>query len=1030
MALAQERQVTGAVTDASGEPLPGVAVQVVGTTTGSITSFEGIYTVNVPEGGEQLAFSSVGFVTKTVAIGAQSKIDVTLEEDAEQLEEVVVTALGISRDKASLGYAVQSVDGAKLQESQPSSAMSALSGNVAGVQVSGGGGMMGGSTRVLVRGASSISGNNEPLYVVDGVPLDNSNFNSGDAARGAGGYDYGNMALDINPDDIESMSVLKGPAAAALYGSRAANGVVMITTKKGSAGQKGIGVEINSSVAFEKITRMANLQRQYGGGFGDFSETYNYNGTDYPVAFFAMDESWGPKYEGQQVVQWHNIDMNGNVTGTSAWEAPKNDVEDFFELGVGFKNSVAVVGNNEKGSFRLSYTNQTASGTMPNHELSKNGISLNSSYKLTDKLSAQAVINFMNTETTARPMTGYDGGNVMQQFTQWGQRQLDMERLSNYKNEDGTQRTWNRKSLTDASPKYSDNPYWTRYENYQNDERDRYYGNVGFTYKLTDWLTASGKVYGDMYTFTVNERTAVGSQGQSGFSQLIENFKEFNYEGMLAFNKDLGSDFNLSGNIGINQRHMVRENMYGTTVGGLQLPGVYTLTNSIDPSIVTNSKYEKKVNSVLGSASLGWRNMLYLDLGARNDWSSTLPTENNSFFYPSVTTSFVFSELAALQNLSWLDFGKVRLGAAQVGNDTDPYMLRETYVNTDGVGFDYSVPNTLLAEDLKPEITQSWEVGLEGSLFDNRLTFDATYYENKTKDLITTVALSGASGYYFQMMNAGVMENKGIELQLGGDIVRTSDFNWNVSVNFSKNMNTLLELADGIDNYRMANGPFAVSVNAFVGQSYGAIMGTNYVFHEETGKPIVGEDGRYEVSGTEVLGTVVPDYNLGIRNTFSYKNLDFSFLIDKQEGGSYHSVTHMFGMYSGMLEETAANGVRENGIVLDAVYADGTPNTTAIDATRWGADHYAGPQAQNVFDASYVKLRDVTIGYTFPSSLFDGYVQSLRISAYGRNLAMWGLANDHIDPEMAVTSSGNVQGLEGAALPSTATFGMSLSAKF
>jgi len=1069
-----QRTITGTVTHADdGSIIPGATIRVQGTTLGTVTDLNGKYEIDVPESATTMIFSFVGMVTQEVAIEG-TVIDVALAPDIQDIQGVVVTALGISREKKALGYAVQNVDGDALTKARDNNPLGQLAGKVAGVQISGSSGNMGGSNRILIRGANSVTGENQPLFVIDGVPMDNSNFNTTDAARGAGGIDYGNMANDINPDDIESMSILKGPSAAALYGSRGANGVIMITTKKGPKGKKGIGVSVNSGVAFETVGLLPYYQRSYGGGYGGFDEV-EIDGKTRLLPAYAIDESWGPKYEGQSVVSWFNLfdwEADGKPAGgleESIWEAPANDVDAFFETGVTWTNNVAVTGANDDGSFRLSYTNMTSDGYMPNSQIDKNTVNFSGAHKLGDKLHANAVVTYIRTDALGRAYTGYDDNNVMQKFTQWGQRQLDMERLSNYVNPDGTQRVWNRSAWNIQSPEYSNNPYWTAYENYTTDSRDRVYGNMGLVYDITDFLKVKGTVYTDFYTFRNHERIAIGSQETPYYSEGIRQYQENNYEALLMFDKQLSEDISLKVNAGANIRKSNYFRNIGETSGGLVLPDLFTLGNSVDPVVIDDYNRKKEVHSLFGNASIGWKYMLYLDLTARNDWSSTLPTENNSYFYPSVTGTFVFSEMAGLQDADWLSFGKIRAGWASVGNDTDPYNLMETYTNYapnfNGVPR-YSVPNSLPNANLLPERTNSWEVGTEMSFLDNRLGVDFTYYSMLTTDLITQIDISAATGYTSKWINAGQMSNKGIELMLSATPVRQSNFEWNFALNFSKNQNELLELYQDIENYRLINGPFKVTVNASVGQPYGVLMGSDFV-EDADGNKIVGTNGRWQktASTNEVLGSVMPNYNLGIINNFKIFGADLGFVIDIQNGGSYFSTSYMWGMYSGMLEETVwyddyeslnvtpanpdAQDIREDGVILNGFYgywddateavvytdADGNvvdapvANETAISAERWCADFYSKADAQEVFDASYIKLRELTLGYTLPKKL-TGPINNLRIAAYGRNLLIMGLDNRHFDPESAITSSGNIQGIEGAALPSMRNFGINLSFNF
>lgn len=1042
---AQSKQITGQVTSAEdGLGIPGVSVVVKGTTIGSTTDIDGNFSIQT-QSSTVLVFSFVGMKTQEVKVGNSTTLNIVLASSAIDMDEVVVTALGITREKKALGYSVQDVKGDLLNQTKEDNIVSSLSGKIAGVQISGNSGNMGGSARILIRGANSIAGNNQPLFVIDGVPFDNSNYNGSSTASGGGGYDYGNMAADINPDDIDNVSVLKGGTAAALYGSRAANGVIMITTKKGK-NKKGIGVSIKSGVNFDQVSIIPDLQREYGGG-SSISQV-DIDGKTYNVMNYGLDESFGPKYDPNlMVLQWDAFDpaFADDYLKPRAWVAPKNDVKDFFETGVSYTNNIALSGGDEKGLFRLSYTNSTSDGYMPNSSLDKNSINFSGSSKLSEKLSASSSFNFVNTKATGRPSTGYDDNNVMQKFIQWGQRQLDMKRLKKYKNPDGSQRAWNRVSWDDATPNYSDNPYWTRYENYQNDERNRFYGNVSLSYKLTDDLVAKGTVYGDHYTFRVQERVAVGSQAQSSYYESMRDFSEFNYELLLSYNKHLTEDLSLSVNVGGNRMKQNYKSNSGETAGGLVIPGMYNLKNSKEASITNDYDREKAINSVFGSFSLGWRNMLYLDGTARNDWSSTLPAESNSYFYPSVTASMIFSELPAVKELSWLSFGKIRLGLAQVGNDTDPYRLQEAYLpasNTFGGTPMYSVPSELINKKLKSETTTSWEVGTELSFFNNRVGLDVTYYSMKTEDLITGISVSAGSGYLNKVINAGSMSNKGIEASLKLVPVKNKNFEWNATVNYSSNENKLLELYPGVDNYKMASVPFGGSINAFVGKTYGAIMGTNYVF-DKKGNKVVDADGRYvKTQQEEVLGSVMPDFNLGMHNTFRYKNFDMSFLLDWQKGGKYISIANMWGMYSGMLTETTKNGIRENGIVLDGVIgdvkfnADGTyevtntrVNDVNISAQRYAHDFYSRPKAQNVFDADYIKLREVTLGYNIPER-YTGPVKGLRVGIYGKNLFVLGLDNPGIDPEASTTSSGNVQGVDGGALPSLRSFGFNVSFKF
>lgn len=1050
--------------------LAGVSVSVRGTTTGTITDANGDYSIAVEDGTDALVFSFVGMTTREISLGSATRIDVVMQTADINLDEVVVTALGISREKKALGYSVQDLSGEELSESREVNIVNSLSGKVAGVSVTGSSGNMGGSSRILIRGASSVNGKNQPLFVVDGVPFDNSGFNNLNTERGAGGYDYGNMAQDINPNDIESISVLKGPSAAAIYGSRAANGVILISTKKGQ-GRKGIGVSINSGVTFEQVAVLPRYQNTYGGGgeniFGgsDWHTTALIDGTEYNVVDFGVDESWGPKFDGQMVLHWDSFDAwdTENYLVPREWKAPGADVNSFFETGTTFTNNVALDGGNEDARFRLSYTNIALDGYMPNSSLDRNTITLNGSTKLGEKLEAFGSLTYVKNKALGRASTGYDSNNIMQKFNQWGQRQLDMDRLSNYKNPDGSMRTWNRTSWDDATPAFADNPYWTRYMNYQEDQRDRYYGNAGIHWTITDWLSLQAKVNQDQYTFTQKERVAIGSQKPSKYEENHRSNMERNSEFLFLLDKDLTDNLFLHASFGGNRMYWEYHRNSAVTKGGMAIPDNYSVINSVAPPASDQLSKQKAINSLYGNASLGYRRLVYLDMTLRNDWSSTLPANNNSYLYYSLASSFVFTELDLFENMPWFTFGKLRAGYARVGNDTEPYKLDNYYVQPlDGEdkypyhywGYNalYSVPNTLNNPDLKPETTSSMEFGADLKFFQNRLGVDFTYYDMSTTDQIINIRVPSATGYAYKLMNAGEITNRGMELMLSLTPVKIRNaFQWDIVANWSRNRNQVVSLAPGVDNYQLAYGPFNVTVNAYVGETYGALMGTDFIYDRE-GNKVVNASGRYLSSGVKVIGHVLPDWTAGITNTFRFKGIDFSFLIDIRQGGQYFSTTHMWGMYSGILEETArptsgGNTIREDGIIIDAMAAaydgdgnviyneDGTAQVSGKNdvntyGIQWAVDHYSGPAAQNVFDASYVKLRDVRIGYTLPDRI-KGPFQSIRISAFGKNLAIWGTdkGNPHVDPENT-TSSGNIQGLEGGALPSLRQFGLNLSFKF
>lgn len=1033
-----QTQVRGVVVDETGEPVIGATVQVKGSSQGTVTDMDGNFNLSVSSGGRTLVISYVGMQTQEVP--ATANVRVVLVSDAALLDELVVTALGISRDKKALGYAVSEVAGEEMIKARGglSNPVNALQGKVAGLQISSGTGSMGGSSKILIRGVTSISGNNQPLFVIDGVPVEGTDFNSTDTQRGGGGYDYGNLVQDINPDDIENISVLKGANASALYGSRANNGVIMITTKKGAKGE-GLGVSFSSSVGFEVVNKLPKLQKLYGGGSKESFGQETINGKNYNIPEYEVDESWGPKLEGQEVLSWYDLakwEAGGKVGNptTSRWVAPEHDVKDFFETGVSYTNNLSISQATDRASLRLSFTNTDLEGYLPNSSMTKNVFSLSGTTTSADqKLEAFTNVTYFNSRAKGRSEIGYGDNNVMVKFVQWGQRQLDMAQSKDlYIMPDGSQATWNRVAWDDPTPNYSNNPYWSRYMNYQNDSRNRVYGNVGFSYKILPELKFQYKTNLDFFVDKQYERNAVGSQEQSRYMEISRQQYELNHEFMLMYNNHFG-DYSLIANLGGNIMNSRYEYVYGETVGGLAIPLFYNLKNSISPADAYNLLRKRGTHSVFANVSAGWKNMLYLEATLRNDKSSTLPDGNNSYWYPSLTGSFIFSEMLKEQS-NWLSFGKLRAGIAKVGNDTDPYRVFTTYTqytNIDSSTPGYRLPNTLNNPDLKPESTTSFEVGLEMSFLNNRLGFDVTYYSTETKDQIIPLSVSGTSGYLNKVVNSGVITNKGVELVLNGTPVKTRNFSWETSLMLSSNKNKVKELIDDLDYYRLVNAPFSVEIGALKGDAYGVIMGRNYVFDKDGNKMIDSETGLYlATDGYENLGSIYPDFSGGWTNTFRIGNVDASILLDFSRGGHYFSTSYMWGMYSGMLEESAANGIRENGILLKGVIDEnGTPNTTIADGYDYAVDYYTGPAAQSVFKSDYIKLREINVGYTFPLNK-DKFVKSLRISAYGRNLAVWGPDTKHFDPEMMVTSSGNIQGIEGGAIPSIANFGASVSLKF
>ncbi len=1065
--LLAQRTITGTVLGDDGKTLPSVTVLLNGDTKQAAqTDIDGKYSIKVPANGKFLRFSFVGMKQQDISIGTSNVIDVTLSSEASQLEGVVVTALGVQRDKKSLGYAAQSVKGDELTQVRSSNVVSSLSGRVAGVQITSSS-QMGGGAKMNIRGNTSLTKNNQPLFVVDGVPLDNTDYSTG--ATGGGGYDLGNLAQDINPDDIQDVSVLKGASASALYGSRAANGVVMITTKKGStASSKLIGVSVNSSVTFDQAAYYPKYQKLYGGGAGPFGK-FTLNGKTYNYPDYSTDESWGPKYDPNvKVLYWNAYDQwdKENYLVEKPWQYPANDYTYFFKTGVNLTNNVAVSVSNKDNALRISYTNMNVTGIYPNSKMERNTINMSASSKISQYLDGWINANYVLNTATGRPETGYGDRNPVQKMWQWIHTSIDYKEMETYKNPDGSQRSWNRNDWNDPSIAYTDNPYWTRWENYQNDRRDRVYGNYGLNITFAPWIKLTGRMGVDFYKLVNETRIAVGSQSQSEYDQDIRSNMEVNTEAFFTINKRFLDDkMGLVALVGATRMDRRNWRDGGYTVGGLIQPGLYNLSNSLNPSIVRDYKTWKRINSLYANLSFDYDRFAYLELTGRNDWASTLPAGNRSYFYPSVTLSLILTELDALKNQNILSFAKIRGGVAKVGNDTSPYDLLN-YVIITPTFMDASLaqnprmvfPTTLSNPDLKPEMTSSWEVGTELMFFNNRLGFDASYFYKETKDQIVSVRVSGSTGFGFKNINAGKMTNQGFELALKATPVKVGGFTWDMALNVATLKNKVVEIAEGLDYITLGNAPFKAQSGAFKGQSYPIIYGTDFV-KDAQGNTIISNEGNYIPSEIKPLANVTPDFTAGLTNSFNYKGLDLSVLIDMQRGGNMFYLSHMWGMYSGILEETAKlneNGknIRDDiadggGVLLDGVYgkydavtgkityldANGnvsaTPvkNKTRIDGQAWSEAHYDGPDRQNIFSTDFIKLREVRLGYTLPAK-WTGPIKNVKVSAFGRNLAILQRASKHFDPEYIQASGSNAQGLEGGYLPSTRTFGFGLNFNF
>lgn len=1034
VANAQTKEVTGTVTSNEDQlPIPGVSVSVAGTTLGTVTDIDGVFHLKIPVDAKALVASFVGMKTTSVELGSASDYKIVMIPDLVGIDEVVVTALGISREKKSLGYSAQQLTGDEVAGVKDANIVNSLSGKVAGVQVTGSTGTVGGSSRIVIRGVNSISGNNQPLFIIDGTPVDNSNFNTTNTQVGGGGTDWGNTAADINPEDIESMTVLKGANAAALYGSRAANGVILITTKKGTK-RKGIGVSVTSGLTVTTIAVLPEYQNEYGGGYKQTFDTYEGE----PVVNYAADESWGPKMDGTLVRQWYSWYPDDPDYGKMTPFLPQpNNIKDFYETGITTNNNISLEGGSDNTLFRLSFTNFKQTGTLPNSELNRNTIAFNGSTKLTNKFSASASINYIKTQNDGIPSQGYSDlqGNVVTSFNQWFQRQLSMDKLKNYKTADGMDRTWNISSPTNLDPLYWENPYWVLYESPANLQRDRIFGNVSLKYDILPGLTVQGWARTDYYTDRRESRIASGSIPQDWYQEEIRQLEDNNFEFLATYTRDFGSDFSLSANFGANKRVQVYYNNSAGTNGGLSVPNFFNVNASIDRPSITDYKSKKVVNSVYGSASFGYKSLAFVDVSLRNDWSSTLPDGNNSYLYPSVTGTFLFSEL--IEDKSILSLGKVRASWSQVGNDTEPYQLAVTYSSSDNYGNypAYAVPDKLKNASLKPETITTTEFGVELGFLENRIGLDVTYYDIQSKDQILDLDVASTSGYSSTVVNAGLMTNKGWEVMLHARPIN-KPFTWDIVVNWAKNTNKVVELAAGLTNYQL--GSWGPSINAKVGETYGVFVTDGFVY-DDNGNKIVDDNGYYLRATNQTFGSYLPDWTGGVTNTFRYKGLSLSALIDFQSGGLLYSVSNRYGNYSGLYAQTVGNNELGNpvrdpiseggGYLAVGVKEDGSPNDTRLSAVNYWKQ-FATRREQYLYDASFIKLREVKLTYTLPGKIFTNtFINGASLSLVGRNLAILYKNTPNIDPESAY-GSGNIQGFENGQHPSTRTMGFSVNVQF
>ncbi|MDW8848556.1 SusC/RagA family TonB-linked outer membrane protein [Flavobacterium sp. MMLR14_040] len=1036
-----QSKLEGIVVDAvTKDPVIGASVNIKGTTHGAQTDFDGkFYFQTGQKFPYSLVVSYMGYKQTEVVVNSNSVvIELTQQENA--LSEVVVTALGITKEKKSLGYTTQSLKNKDLSDTKETNFLNSMTGKLAGVRITNSQGDMG-SSRIIIRGETSIGGNNQPLFVVDGVPVDNTQFSSSGGTSAS--RDFKNAIADLNPNDIETLTVLKGPNAAALYGSRAAHGVVLITTKSGK-NQKGLGISFSTGITISQVATLPSFQNTFGqGSNGKFSYVDGKGGGIND----GVDESWGPKMDGRLIPQFNS---NGVAV---PFVAHPNNVKDFFNTGITYENSVSVAKSDEKSDFRLGINNQKQTGIVPNSEVNKTNFTINSNYQISESIKVGVTGNYIVTDAPALPggPSGNRAAGVMLQFL-WFGRQVDINALRNNRDVN-----WNNS--------YYSNPYWNAYYNTTSQQRNRLIGDIHLDAKLAEGLNFRFRTGVDYYNDRRKYEIKYGTNGTpfGSYAEDAYTVNEQNTEGIFTYTKKLNDDFSVDALAGFNIRNHSDANNY-QKAPRLAVPDLYTLTNSRDPLTSSNNLSRLRVYSAYASAQFGYKNYAFLNVTARNDWSSTLPSNNRSYFYPSFNGSFVISDAFNLKS-NTLDLLKIRGGWSEVGNDADPYQLSTVYnfqTAFDGNPIQTSSQKKL-NENLKPETTRSTELGLEASFWKNRLHFDFAYYNTNSFDQILEIKTTAASGYTSQLINAGKINNRGIEIQLDGTPVQTENFKWNIAANYSRNVSKveILDYEGSIKNYTIGSSG-GVDVLASVGQAYGALYGTAYE-RDANGNIVVGANGLPKADPTKrVLGHYTPDYLAGVTNTLTYKNLELSFLVDASVGGEIFSGTNRTGTYTGVLAETlpgrdAANGglnyyvattgttntktlvsggnapsgavIYDDGMIFKGVYADGTPNTSVLSAQEYYKASYNISEAY-IYSSTFVKLREIKLAYNFNKKFARKLgLDGASITAVGRNLLFIYKDVPNIDPETAF-NTGNAQGLESLSLPTTRNFSLNVNLKF
>lgn len=1019
----QNAKVTGTVEDALG-PVAGASVVIKGTTNGTMTDMDGNFTLDGVKNGDIIQISFIGYATQEIPYAGQASLSVHLEEDTQKLDEVVVTALGMKRDKKALGYAMQELKGDELLSAREPNLANSLSGKVSGLQIVRSSNGVGGSSKIVLRGNSSLTGSNQPLIVVDGTPMDN--FTGGvDDVWGNSGADMGNGLSDINPEDIESMTVLKGASAAALYGSRAGNGVILITTKSGRKNE-GLGITVNAGITAESIFLKPDMQNSFGqGSVGVYDNQSRL--------------SWGPKAEGQTVTDW---------LGRQVPLQTYDNIDAFFHTGTSFNEGVSFQQNINGTSVFASINRSDDAGITPESKLNKTNVTLRATTFLdkAEKWKVDAKVNYVNMNAHNRPIQGVNPSNAFN--TIYGlPRSLNVKEFKSSVDEEGNMIWW------DASKNPQENPYWVTKYRQNNDTRNRLLGNVSLKYAPTNWFDIELRGGTDYYTTTKNEKVyAGGNTSPRGlYNEGSETFYENNYSFLATARKDnlldrLGGFVTFGGNLMMQQRTKMN-----ASAGELLVPDLFSLNNGINKPTVTSELIRRKMNSLYGSLQLNWDGYLFLDVTARNDWSSTMSKDNRSYFYPSVSLSGVISDMLPKigGNMpEWFTFAKVRASYAEVGNDLDPYQLYNNYtVGKDENGNTTAAPGQILFDSsVRSELIKSWEAGFDVRFLQNRLGLDFAWYKTNATRQLLNLPLDPFAGYSSRKVNAGNIQNEGLEISLNGAIFQSPDmqgFNWNATAQFSLNRNKIIDLYPGVTLYDIKTLD-AIQIVAAQGSYYGDIYGQTFLRVTDKdsphyGKVIVGDDGLPLISAEKSkVGNQSPDWMLGLTNSFSYKGFNLSFLVDFRIGGDIYSATASNLFVRGNAAGTVVNGERQDFVVPNTVVRkDGGYVENNVPVThqnyweRIGSTGNYGLPEVFTYDATNIRLRNITLGYTFNRAMLKKTpFLRLNLSATCNNVWMIHYNLPGIDPESVSATNTNATGFENGAAPTSRSFTFNVTVGF